>query len=87
MEVTKPDSPSSNFKIALTEITAVTFVNGLKEQSPDPESTNYTLHFSEKTKVGRSMTIRVDIPTLVVLVQYLAENGNLETESGVQSVP
>jgi hypothetical protein len=77
VEVKKPDMPSSDFKIAPQRITGFTFVNGLKEESPDPQSTNYTLHFSEKTKVGKNLTIRVDIPTLAILVQYLAENGTI----------
>jgi hypothetical protein len=78
VEVTRHDMPSSHFKIAPQKITGLTFVNGLKEESPDPQSTNYTLHFSEKTKVGKNLTLRVDIPTLVILVQYLAENGTIE---------
>ena len=77
-EVTKPDMPSSDFKIAPQQIIGFTFVNGLKEESPDPQSTNYTFHFREKTKVGKNLTIRVDIPTLAILVQYLAENGTIE---------
>ncbi len=78
VEMKKPDMPSSDFKIAPQKITGFTFVNGLKDESPDPKSTNYTLHFKEKTKVGRNLTIRVDIPTLAILVQYLAENGTIE---------
>jgi hypothetical protein len=78
VEVMNPDMPSSDFKIAPQEITGFTFVNGLKEEAPDPQSTNYTFHFREKTKVGKNLTIRVDIPTLAILVQYLAENGSVE---------
>ena len=85
IELTKPDWADSNFKIKPQKITGLAFVNGLKEESPDPRSTNYVLHFSEKTTVGTKMTIRVDIPTLVLLLQYLAENGNLKTGSSVRS--
>jgi len=78
VELMKPDMPSSDFKIAPQKITGFAFVNGLKDESPDPQSTNYTFHFRQKTKVGKSLTIRVDIPTLAILVQYLAENGPIE---------
>ena len=78
VEMTKPGMPSSDFKIAAQKITGFTFVNGLKEEAPDPQSTNYTIHFSEKTKMGKNLSIRVDIPTLVILVQYLAEHGTAE---------
>jgi len=75
IELTKPDWADSNFKITPQKITALTFVNGLKEESPSPQSTNYTLHFSEKTKVGKNLTMRIDMPALVTLVQYLAQHG------------
>jgi hypothetical protein len=75
IELSKPDRADSNFKITPQKITGLTFVNGLKEESPSPQSTNYTLHFSEKTNVGKNLTMRIDMPALVTLVQYLAQNG------------
>ncbi len=34
---------------------------------------NQTIHFAEKTKAGGSMTIHVNVPTVLILVKYLAQ--------------
>ncbi len=34
---------------------------------------NETIHFTQKTNVGGKMTIRVDVPTIMTLVKYLAQ--------------
>lgn len=34
---------------------------------------NGTIQFTEKAPVGSKVTIRVDVPTVMVLVKYLAQ--------------
>jgi len=34
---------------------------------------NETIFFAEKTKVGGKMTVRIDVPTVLILVKYLAQ--------------
>lgn len=64
-------SPKQIKGIGLTEI-------GQGDKS-NPLYMNQTIHFTEKTKVGGRMTIRVNIPTVLILVKYLAK-----TRSGQQ---
>jgi len=34
---------------------------------------NETIHFKENTAVGGKMTIRVDVPAIMILVKYLEQ--------------
>ena len=66
------DHAKHSFKISpeqIKELSLTTIGHGDKS---DPRYMNQTLHFKEKTKVGRNMTIRVDLPTVMILVKYLA---------------
>ena len=64
----------SDFKITPQKITGLNLVKGLVEEPVDPRSTSCTLRFWETTKVGKKLTMNIDMPTLVI-IQYLRENG------------
>jgi len=78
IEFNEPGKPSHGFRISPREITGFTFAGRLRGDDPDYRNTNYTLHFSEQTNTGRNLTMRIDMPTLMVLVRYLAQIEALE---------
>jgi hypothetical protein len=64
-------SPERIKELRLTE-----FGHGDKS---DPRFMNQTIRFTEKTKVGGRMTIRVDIPTVLVLVKCLSQTRSTQS--------
>ena len=66
-----------NFKIAPKQIrelalTSLAHTHWSKD-SLYPPYMNGTIHFTEKTPAGSEVTIRVDVPTVMVLVKYLSQ--------------
>jgi hypothetical protein len=76
VEFREPGQKPHEFQVARKEIVGLTDAGWLLND-PDSLKTNVTLHFSEQTSVGNNLTIRLDIPTLVILVQYVAQNHRL----------
>jgi hypothetical protein len=74
VEFREPGQKSHEFQVARPKIGGLTYAGWLHGDDPDSLKTNVTLHFSEQTSVGKSLTIRLDIPTLVILVQYMAQS-------------
>jgi hypothetical protein len=74
VEFREPGQKSHEFQVARQTIGGLTYAGWLHGDDPDSLKTNVTLHLSEQTSVGKSLTIRLDIPTLVILVQYIAQN-------------
>ena len=64
-----------SFKISPKQIKGLNLTSIGHGDKSDPRYMNQTLHFKEKTKAGRNMTIRVDLPTVIILVKYLARAG------------
>jgi hypothetical protein len=59
-----------NFKIAPKQIRTLSLA---RPADAHPRYMNGTIQFTEKTPVGHEVTIRVDMPTVMVLVKYLAQ--------------
>lgn len=59
-----------NFRIAPKQIRTLSLA---PPADGHPRYMNGTIHFAEKTPVGNEATIRVDMPTVMVLVKYLAQ--------------
>jgi hypothetical protein len=38
-----------------------------------PENVVVTLHFRQKTSVGSKLTVRVDVPTTMILLKYIRQ--------------
>src|SRR5713226_1907871 len=62
-----------NFKISPKQIRELSLTSIGHGDKSDPRYMNQTIRFAEKTKVGGKMTIRVDVPTVMLLVQYLSQ--------------
>lgn len=69
-----------DFKISPKQIKDLSLTDIGHGDKSDPQYINETIHFTEKTKVGGKMTIQVDVPTVLILVKYLAQ-----TRSGQQT--
>ncbi len=77
VEFSEPGKLSHGFKISPRKITGLTFAGRMRGDNPDYRNTNYTLHFSAERNAGKSLTMRIDMPTLIVLARYLAQNDAL----------
>jgi hypothetical protein len=62
-----------DFKISPKQIKELSLTSIGHGDKSDPRYMNETIHFTEKTNVGGKMTIRVDVPTIMTLVKYLAQ--------------
>jgi hypothetical protein len=62
-----------NFKISPQQIRDIQLTSIGHGDKSDARYMNETIHFTEKTKIGGKMTIRVDVPTIMTLVKYLAQ--------------
>ncbi len=62
-----------DFKISPKQIKDLTLTSIGRGDKSDPRYMNQTIHFAEKTKAGGSMTIHVNVPTVLILVKYLAQ--------------
>ncbi len=62
-----------DFKIFPQQIKELSLTSIGHGDKSDPRYMNQTIHFKEKTKIGGKMTIRVDVPTIMILVKYLAQ--------------
>jgi hypothetical protein len=62
-----------DFKISPKQIKELNLTSIGHGDKSDPRHMNQTIYFTEKTKVGGKMTIHVDVPTIMVLVKYLAQ--------------
>jgi hypothetical protein len=74
LEFNEPGKPSHTFKISSRKIRAFTFAGRLRGDDPDYRNTNYILHFSEQTNAGKTLTMRIDMPTLMVVVRYFIQH-------------
>jgi len=67
------ENEKHNFKISARQIRNLQLTSiGLGDKS-DPRYLNETIFFAEKTKVGGKMTVRIDVPAVLILVKYLAQ--------------
>jgi hypothetical protein len=67
------ENEKHNFKIPPQQIRDIQLTSVGHGDKSDPRYMNETIHFTEKTNVGGKMTIRVDVPTIMTLVKYLAQ--------------
>jgi hypothetical protein len=67
-----------DFKISPKQIKELSLTSIGHGDKSDPRYMNHTIHFTEKTKVGGRMTIRVNVPTVLILVKYLAQTRSSE---------
>ncbi len=67
------ENEKHNFKILPQQIKDIQLTSIGHGDKSDPRYMNETIHFTEKTNVGVKMTIRVDVPTIMTLVKYLAQ--------------
>lgn len=70
-----------DFTISPAKISKLSLSKLVQGDSTDPHGINQTLHFTEKTKVGDKMTLRMDVPTLVILVKYLGKPGPVDVRN------
>jgi hypothetical protein len=71
-----------DFKISPKQIKELSLTSIGHGDKSDPRYMNQTIHFTEKTKVGGRMTIRVNVPTVLTLVKYLAQTRLSEPGGG-----
>jgi len=63
-----------NFVLPSQKLGRLAYVSYFARGVPDePGVINHTLHLRERTKAGKKLTFRSDVPTLVTLVKYLAQ--------------
>jgi hypothetical protein len=62
-----------SFKIPPQQIREIQLTSIGHGDKSDARYMNETIHFTQKTNVGGKMTIRVDVPTIMTLVKYLAQ--------------
>ena len=77
------ESGKHDFEILPSQIASLTAAGAFgKAHKPDPSFTDETLHFSQKTKAGSSITLQITPADLLVLVKYLAQIGNRREKLG-----
>jgi hypothetical protein len=67
------ENEKHNFKIPPPQIRDIQLTSVGQGDKSDPRYLNETIHFTQKTNVGGKMTIRVDVPTIMALVKYVAQ--------------
>ena len=67
------ENEKHNFKIPPQQIRDIQLTSIGHGDKSDPRYLNETIHFTQKTNVGGKMTIRVDVPTIMTLVKYVAQ--------------
>jgi hypothetical protein len=67
------ENEKHNFKISPQQIRDIQLTSIGHGDKSDARYMNETIHFTAKTNVGGKMTIRVDVPTIMTLVKYLAQ--------------
>ena len=60
-----------DFKTLPANLSHLTTGNTVASHSSHPEYVVVTVHFKQKTPVGRKFTVQVDLPTTATLLQYL----------------
>lgn len=74
LELKEPEKKSREFRVPRGKLTQITFAGVFKRDEPELGYLNHTLHFAEKTSVGRQMTVQTDLPGLLMLVKYLGQS-------------
>ncbi len=69
------ENEKHSFRISPKQIKNLSLTSIGHGDKSDPHYVNETIHFRQKTAVGGKMTIRVDVPTILILVKYLAQTG------------
>jgi hypothetical protein len=69
------DKKELNLSVAPTEILGMSLSSALQlgTADPDPHSVVMHLHFMKETSVGKTLTINANIPTVVILSEYLRQ--------------
>ncbi len=67
------ENEKHSFKIPPQQIRDIQLTSVGHGDKSDPRYVNETIHFTQKTNVGGKMTIRVDVPTVMTLVKYVAQ--------------
>jgi hypothetical protein len=62
-----------SFKISPNQIRDFSLAPMAEGNHPDPHYVKQSIHFSGKTRVGSRITLSVDVPTVLLLVKYLAQ--------------
>jgi hypothetical protein len=69
------ENEKHSFRISPKQIKNLSLTSIGHGDKSDPHYVNETIHFKQNTAVGGKMTIRVDVPTILILVKYLAQTG------------
>src|SRR6266478_1248698 len=67
------ENEKHNFKISPQQIRDIQLTSVGRGDKSDPRYLNETIHFTQKTNIGARMTIRADVPTIMMLVKYVAQ--------------
>lgn len=67
------ENEKHSFKISPKQIKELRLTSIGHGDKSDPRFMNETIHFKQKTAVGGKMTIRVNVPTILILVKYLEQ--------------
>ena len=70
VELEEVGDASHNFRISPEKITRVSRAGKWSRSTRDSEYFFLTIHFKQKTKAGKKITISLDLPTLTTLVSY-----------------
>ncbi len=62
-----------SFKILPKQIKELHLTSVGHGDKSDPRYMNQTIYFTEKIQAGKTMTVRMDVPTVMTLVKYLAQ--------------
>lgn len=65
------DVARHDFRIERKQVLRVASAGKLRKGESAPSFTNLVIYFAEQTSMGTHMTVRMEIPALVVLVEYL----------------
>jgi hypothetical protein len=70
-----------DFRIERKKIVRVAAAGKLRKGDAEASLTNQVIYFTEQTSMGNHMTVRMEIPTLVVLLEYLQASPPLGSAS------
>lgn len=62
-----------DFKTAPENISYLSMGSWVASASSHPENVVVTIHFRQRTSVGSKLTMRVDLPTTMILLKYIRQ--------------
>ncbi len=67
------ENEKHNFKVPPQQIRDIQLASVGHGDKSDPRYLNETIYFTQRTNIGGKMTIRADVPTMMILVKYVVQ--------------